>query len=269
MPFCTSCGAEVAADKKFCEQCGAPMGPDTAPAAPEVPGAPENTVNLPPVYINPRHPKQKTPQTPKSPLIIGGILIVFVILAAVYFIGIPMLKVNQDTSNAIISTHTPAVTPTQVKTVLPTPVSTPVIEMTTVQSVEIRDDRLEEDYELVYTLNQKFAFGQKVNVAQELTRPPLYVKFNLTPTKIIRHRLVSIGTNNEHYENTTETSPYAWFEVKVFDASSGTIVNQQGFGNDYPDLTQQKFMVRTPGNYRIEMSGNEVNAEVEILTGTS
>lgn len=267
MPFCTSCGAEVSADKRFCEQCGAPMEPVPAPAASDAPGSPEGTASPAPVYEIPRHPKPKTPKKPLTPLIIGGIVIVLFILAAVYFVGLPMLKANQSTSGTI-PIHTPVVTPAQVRTILPTPQYTPVIEETPIQPVEVMDDRLEESYEPIYTLNQKFAFGQKVNFAHELTRPPLYIKFNLTPAKIERHRLVSIGTNNEHYENTTETSPYAWFEVKVFDAESGGIIDQQGFGKDYPDLTQYKFMVRKQGNYRIEMSGNDVDAEVQMLIGT-
>ena len=85
---------------------------------------------------------------------------------------------------------------------------------------------------------------------------------------ISRIRLVYIGTKNEHYENTTDISPYAWFEVKVLDAGSGAIIDQQGVGNDYTDATKQNFMVRQKGNYRIEMSGNEVNADVQMLIGT-
>ena len=99
-------------------------------------------------------------------------------------------------------------------------------------------------------------------------KPPLYIHFNLTPSIITHHRLVSIGTINEHYENTTETSPYAWFEVKIIDAVSGSVINQQGFRNDYSDITKQNFMVRQTGNYRIEMSGNDVNADVQMLVGT-
>lgn len=86
---------------------------------------------------------------------------------------------------------------------------------------------------------------------------------------ISRHRLISIGTKNEHFENTTENSPYAWFEVKVLDAGSGAMIDQQGFGNDYSDFTKQNFMVRQKGNYLIEMSRNEVVVKVQVLIGTS
>ncbi|MDO9549568.1 MAG: hypothetical protein Q7J03_01215 [Methanoregula sp.] len=152
---------------------------------------------------------------------------------------------------------------------MPTPEFTTIVPETTVLPVQVRDARLEEDYEPIYSLNQKFAFGQKVNFAHVLTNPPLYVRFNLTPTQIIRHRLVSIGTNNEHYENTTENSPYAWFEVTVFDAESNAVIDQQGFGKDYSDITKQDFMVRNRGNYLVVMSGHDVEADIQILKGTS
>ena len=201
-------------------------------------------------------------------MILGGIVILLVIVAVVYFVGMPMLKRNQRSSDGFIQSQTPLITPTIVQTAVPTLQYTTTIPETTPLLVKVRDARLEEDYEQIYTLNQKFAFGQKVNFAHELTQPPLYIKFNLTPTIITRHRLVSIGTNNEHYENTTETSPYAWFEVKVLDTGSGAVIDQQGFGNDYTDIKKQNFMVRQKGNYRIEMSGNDVDADVQMLIGT-
>jgi hypothetical protein len=265
MPFCTSCGAEVNADKKFCVQCGAPIEQVTATGIPVNPASPEVPVNLQsPFGTTPV--KLKKPQTSR---IIGGIVVVLIIIAVVYFVGMPMFKTSQKSSDGILPSKTPVVTHTMVQTTLPTPQYTAVITETTTPPIAIvRDDRLEEEYEQIYTLNQKFAFGQKVNFAHELTRPPLYIKFNLTPTKISRIRLVSVETRNEHYENTTETSPYAWFEVKVLDAGSGAVVDQQGFGNDYSDITKQNFMVRQKGNYRIEMSGNDVVADLQILTGT-
>jgi hypothetical protein len=145
---------------------------------------------------------------------------------------------------------------------------TTIIPATPTPPIQVKDARFEENYEQIYTLNQKFSFGQKVNFDHELTRPPLYIKFNVSPTQIVRHRLVSAMTNNEHYENTTESSPNAWFEIRVLDAASGAIINQQGFAKEHPDVTSQSFMVRQRGNYRIEMSGHEVTADVQMLIGT-
>lgn len=227
-------------------------------AAPKVPITPPSYYGAPPVQ----------PKTPRTSMIIAGIVVVLVIVAIAYFVGIPLLKGNQKSYDSFVQSQTLTITPTMVRTVPPTLQYTTIIPETTTLPVTVRDARLEEDYEQIYTLNQKFAFGQKVNFAHELKQTPLYIKFNLTPTMISRIRLVYIGTNSEHYENTTETSPYAWFEVKVLDAGSGAIIDQQGFGNDYTDVTKQNFMVRQKGNYRIEMSGNDVNADVQMLIGT-
>ncbi|PKL70708.1 MAG: hypothetical protein CVV30_04990 [Methanomicrobiales archaeon HGW-Methanomicrobiales-1] len=276
MPFCTSCGAEIPADKKFCGQCGARQETDTAPAVPETPTASETPVVpeaplprcQPPVF---RAPSSK-PILPKNPAIIGIIIALIVIMAVLLIAGLPMLKASgQDTlegmaplpANSVTPNLTPQ--PTAQSTV---PVETTIIPETTTLPVAQWDARLEEDYEPVYNLNQNFSYGQKVEFSQELTRPPLYVRFNLTPVLIIRHRLVAAETNNEHYENTTQASPYAWFEVTVFDAGTGEVVEQQGYGKDYPDLTKHSFMVRKSGNYRIVMSGNDVFAEVQMLIGT-
>ncbi len=264
MPFCTSCGAEVAADKKFCPQCGTPVEKVPGPAAPDEPGSTSLPVNPPPSYGT----ASPQPKKISTPLIIAGIVVVLAIVAAVYFVGLPMFKTNPKSPDVVAQSPSPAITPAPVMTVLPTPIDTPAVQETTPRTVDVRDPRFEEDYEQIYNISQKFSFGQKVDFAYELTRAPLYVKFNLTPVKITRHRLVSIGTNNEHYVNTTETSPQAWFEVKVLNAGSRAVLDQQGFGNDYSDITRQYFMVRQDGNYIIEMSGNDVNADVQMLIGT-
>ena len=267
MPFCTSCGAEVAADTKFCEQCGAPTEPVAAPGGPAAPAA----LHVP---VHPQHPYWMTtppaePKKPKTALIIGGIVIVLAIVAAAYFVGMHLLKANQKSSSGLTPSNSLPVTYTMEQTALPTPQYTPVIPETTTLPLVVRDERLEENYKPVYSLDQKFAYGQKVDFAHELTNPPLYIRFNLTPTQIIRHRLVAIDTTNEHYENTTENSPQAWFEVQVLDAGSGAVIDQQGFGKDYSDETKQDFMVRNKGNFLIEMSGNDVEADIQMLTGTT
>jgi hypothetical protein len=129
--------------------------------------------------------------------------------------------------------------------------------------------RYGESYEQVYTLNKNFAFGQKEVFFQNLTRPPLYIKFNLTPAMITREKVINIGLSSEETVNATYPSPNAWFEVKVLDAGSGAVVDSRGFNKEYSVMTKQEFMVRNEGNYQVELSGNDVFAEVRILRGTS
>lgn len=262
MPFCINCGAEIPADKKFCVHCGEPMETDTVPPAPAAPTVP----------VHPSSPCRAPPAPSKRPgmlLVIGCIVAVLVIIAALYGAGLPMLKANPKSADTGVPAQTPSAAFTFEPTEEPTPLFTIAAPETPALPVPVLDPRLEEEYEPVYSLNKKFSFGEKVTFAHVLTRPPLYIRFNLTPTQITRHRLVSAMTRNEHYVNTTENNPLAWFEVRVLDAGSGAVIDQQGFGKDYPDITRHDFMVRRNGNYVIEMSGNEVTADVRMLIGTT
>jgi hypothetical protein len=82
-------------------------------------------------------------------------------------------------------------------------------------------------------------------------------------------KTVDISLSSERVVNTSYTSPSAWFTVSIYDADNGGLVEEQGFNKEYSVMTKQEFMVRAPGNYRIEMTGNDVIAEVRILTGKS
>jgi hypothetical protein len=253
MPFCTSCGAEISADKKFCTSCGAPMDPPAGPLP-----------SVSPLPVQPA-PVEK-PGLSKKTLLIIGIVAVIVLLAAVYVAGIPMLKAlspQQTVPTPVPGTPAPFVTSSAL------PSKTPTLPPTTVTPVQTLEVRYGESYEQVYTLNKDFVSGQKEVFSQVLTRPPLYIKFNLTPEMITREKVINIGLSSEETINSTYPSPNAWFEVKVFDAGSGAIIDKQGFHKEYSEMTKQEFMVRNKGNYRVEISGNDVVAEVRILIGTS
>jgi hypothetical protein len=253
MPFCSSCGAKIIPGNKFCVECGTPVdqgAPSVTPASPEGPA----------LITSPGKPGVN-----RKILLAAGIVVVCVILAAIVLSGIPPSKTGRSSASALVSPVT--VTPTGyaiVSTPEPENTTTPVIPAT---AVIIQSERFGSKYEQIYGVSQNFSFGQKEVFSHDLTYPPLYIRFNLTPVIIDRHILVSIGTHEEHMANVTEVSPNAWFEVKVFNAVDGTLVDQQGFGKDYSDMTKQEFMIRQPGKYRVELSGHEVFADVSILTG--
>jgi hypothetical protein len=254
MAFCTACGKEVTPGKKFCESCGAPVE-----QAPQVP-VPDNPVQ------SPRQPLVTAPPAKKTnPLlyIAGAIVILLVIAAAAYFVGLPYLQKSKQAD-------TPTKVPTAVQTapVITKPEYTPVPTATPTKVVRKLEGRYEESYDEIYTLNKFFAFGQKENFPYDLTVPPLYIKYNLTPKLITREKIINIGLSTEQTINVTYPNPNAWFEIKVLDANNGAVIDDQGYGKDFPDVTKSEFMVRNPGNYRIEFSGNDVTAEISVLKGT-
>ncbi len=113
-PACQKCGAALAPDVKFCESCGAPVSPPavpaaTVPVAAPVPPAPETPpatvqVTTPPAPAPVQEPartekagvvpKEAGPKKPMSQttMIIAGIIVLALLGAAVYFVGLPMLS---------------------------------------------------------------------------------------------------------------------------------------------------------------------------------
>ena len=259
MPFCTSCGKEVPPGKKFCEYCGAPVEqPAAAPAPPaDLPAVPAAPVSPIPVPVSPSGGSGKT-------MIIAGILVVLFIIAGVYFIGLPLISGSPSSG----STLTPVSTlPTQVQTPVPTilstvPVNTPADTPAASQTYE---EKYTETYNQVFSVNRAFVGGQKEVFSQVLTSPPLYIKFKITPEIEIGEKVNDVGD----MVSTSYVSPNAWFKVNVYDAGNGAVVEQQGFNKGFGITEQQEFMVRAPGTYRVEISGNAVTADVRILTGKS
>jgi hypothetical protein len=258
MSFCTSCGAEISADKKFCTSCGAPMDQPTGPVAP---GSP---VPVQPVPGEPT-PVIK-PGIPKKTLLIIGIVAVLVIIAAVYVAGLPMLKAffpQQPVPTPVPSTTAPRMT------TYAQPSKTSSLGSTTVTPLEIFEVHYGKSYKQVYKLTKNFASGQKEVFSHDLTSPPLLIKFSLIPDMQTRDKVINIGLSSETTIKTTYPSPNAWFEISVLDAGSGAVIDKQGFHKGYSEMTEQEFMVRNQGNYNVEISGNDVLAEVRILSGTS
>lgn len=265
MPFCTTCGKETAPGKKFCEYCGTPLEqPVVAPAAPTLPppAGPAAPVSPPPAPVTSAGGSGKT-------LIIVGIVAILIIIAGIYFIGLPIISGSSQTRSTLQQA-----TPLPTGALTPFPTSSSTITDTSGTATnpspsQTYEEKYTETYNLVYSVNHAFNGGQKEVFTQDLTTPPLYIKFNITPKMFYGEKTVNIGLSSEHVVDVAYTSPNAWFKVQIYDADNGVLKEEQGFNKGYSIMTKQEFMVRAPGNYRVEMTGNDVTAEVQILTGKS
>ena len=204
---------------------------------------------------------ERTPVSKKTGIIIAAVAVI-VVVAAIYGIGMPLMK---GTSPFGIGVK-PAPSPTPVMTTV-SPTVTGTTATLPPTPVQKRDDRYEETYEQVYAKDREYRFGEREVFPIELTRPPLFVQFNITPVMVSREKVVDIGLSTEHNVTAVYVSPNAWFEIKVLDAATGAVVDKRGFNREYNVMTQQEFMVRREGNYRIEMSGNDVFVSMKIMTG--
>ena len=107
LPACSNCGALFIAPVKFCERCGTRVipGEGLGPAADEMPG--NNSLPVAPVPASSGQDltggiddalfllsEGQTPAKLKAGVapLIGGIVLLLIVLAAVYFIGLPMLS---------------------------------------------------------------------------------------------------------------------------------------------------------------------------------
>jgi ribosomal protein L40E len=151
LPICRKCGARFITPVKFCESCGTPVLPpdkqkvvvstpaDPVPASPtrpEVtntsavtaspsPGTPKGVAGSSPF------PQSAPPKAPMNKaLVLGGVIVLLVVIAGAFFVGLPMLQGNNAGSGASQPTPVPTVAqtalPTVIPTTQPTTVKTPV-----------------------------------------------------------------------------------------------------------------------------------------------
>ena len=167
LPACRTCGARFLAPVKFCEVCGTPVLPHEPPE-PAIPARPESGPVLPPPVKHkvrklievPATPEPDHPGTAEDALffpsehpvpvkpdqartrVIGAIVLLVVVIAAVWFIGLPMLTGNGGPgvfSKPVTAEITPlphpginlTTTPTLPASPVPTPAFGPLIPQPT------------------------------------------------------------------------------------------------------------------------------------------
>lgn len=286
MPFCRHCGSRTETGQKFCEECGAPIvaiqpapfaSPSEQPGPEHPPGTPgDGTPGVPvpgPEATAPHRKEQPAVAARSSAgkILIAVLVFAIVLGAAAWYIGMPLLHGNGVPGTGFSAVTTaptthPAVTPdtprmtTPATTVPPTP--TPIMTV---------EDRYSETYEVIYTSNRSYQYGEKVTFPYALIEPPLYVKFNVTPAMVNDTKIADIGLSSEHVVYAVYPDPHAWFEVQVLDAANGAVIESRGFGvsKGYSDQERQEFMVRKSGDYIVEISGSMVSVITEIRKGTT
>ena len=148
--FCTVCGAAQPEGLKFCEQCGSPVVPDATGMVPQPAGLPST---LPPKISSPQQGNSRTVIA-----IMGGIFLILVIVACVFFFVLPALP-GTDASRELLPG--PTITTQTVMPVIPASitVSSPA---TTVPAQK------PDPFPGALRLKERFSFGSE-KVASEAT----------------------------------------------------------------------------------------------------
>jgi hypothetical protein len=290
MPFCGSCGNEIPGGKKFCGKCGeslklkvsSPVSPAEEPGnipPPPPPPPPSSSPQLssssspPPLSTYPAPPPPKKSGGLSGDKLVVAVLVIIAIAAAAIYLGIPSMKLGNTGSS--VSVNTPP--QTQQMSYMQTPVTittispysaTPPLPTTAgavYKTVFIRN----EPYNQVFSTNKLFTKDEIEVFSFNLQQPPMIVQFELTPQTVSDQKLVDIGKSNERYITATYASPAARFELKVINTDTGYVETTMIYRANYNGMLKQEYTVRTAGNYRIQMSGDEVRANVAVLTKQS
>ncbi len=96
--------------------------------------------------------------------------------------------------------------------------------------------------------------------------PPLFIEMCLSPKMVTRNIWYEsrFTTREDVYVTQTVISPNAYFEVRVRDRGSGNIIAEDGFAKTYSIDKYRVLTIRTPGDFLVEFSGNDITAAVQM-----
>ncbi|MDD1656270.1 MAG: hypothetical protein LUO87_02715 [Methanomicrobiales archaeon] len=128
----------------------------------------------------------------------------------------------------------------------------------------------------VEVYHKEYAFkGNTTGLEYSLNHPPLLIDVTVKPVNITRTTSVRDVTCQPTEYNlclksvkVTYPDPNAWFTIKVKPQGSTQVVAEDGFARDYDVGFEKRLTVRSPGNYFIELSGNQVSVDVQMRVAT-
>jgi hypothetical protein len=117
----------------------------------------------------------------------------------------------------------------------------------------------------IYYANLAFK-NNKTAYTYELVRPPLVIEMCFSPNMTSRTIWYEsqYGSHEEKTQTVTSISPYAWFKVVVRDPVSGQVIAEDGYAKGFSVEPGKDLTIRSPGNYLIEFSGNELSAQIQV-----
>lgn len=128
------------------------------------------------------------------------------------------------------------------------------------EEIPVRTEYVAIYYGTIAFKNNRTAF------TYDLYRPPLVIEMCFSPNMTSRTIWYEskYGDHNEKTETVTSISPYAWFKVTVRDPVTGQVIAEEGFSKEYSVEPRKVLTIRTPGEFLIELSGNELSAQIQM-----
>ncbi|MBS1194452.1 MAG: uncharacterized protein H6R29_384 [Methanomicrobia archaeon] len=166
-------------------------------------------------------------------------------------------------------------TPAPTTQVSPTPDVGSVVEIT-YEMVTITPQPTPTEIIYVEVLNKEYLFKANTTALEyQAEHAPLLIDVTLKPNIVSRGTVERDPTCTPTEFNTclravtaTYPDPTAWFSLKVINTGTGQIVAQDGYGREYDVSEQMHITAKSPGMYRIEMTGNRLSAVVRLRVAT-
>lgn len=115
----------------------------------------------------------------------------------------------------------------------------------------------QDDFELMYNT---------VAYDYELAHAPLTIDFKVSPTLVERFTEYYSNYGSKEYISIKRKVPAdnAAFKLTAYDKDTGEVIAEEGYGHAFTYTEEQSLVLRSPGNYHIEMYGSLVTVNVTM-----
>ncbi len=122
------------------------------------------------------------------------------------------------------------------------------------------------EYLTIFKNNLSYNLANSYKISFDLKNPPMVIRYTVIPQNITDTKWFEPTDFQKKIDTAVINRPdeFAWFEMKIYENES--LYDKQGWGGLYGiPLTTQEMVIRNPGMYEIEFSGQEVTVSSEIL----
>jgi hypothetical protein len=121
------------------------------------------------------------------------------------------------------------------------------------------------DYITIFRNNLSYNLENSYKISFDLKNPPMVIRFKVVPHNITDIKWFEPRDSAKLIDTAIINRPdeFAWFELKISNESG--LYDKQGWGVLYGiPLTTQEIVIRNPGMYQIEFSGQNVIVSSEV-----
>ena len=122
------------------------------------------------------------------------------------------------------------------------------------------------EYVTIFKNNLSYNLENSYKISFDLKNPPMVIHYKVVPHNITDVKWFEPRDAKKKNDTAIVNRPdeFAWFELKIYDKSG--LYDKNGWGRIYGiPFTSQELVIRNPGMYQIEFSGQRVTVSSEVL----